>query len=322
MERAHTRNDEDETEAIEMTQEPFTKASVPDGAYFCEQIVHRIERQEVKAHAIVHQGHVTVLAGASVACELTPSVLNESPGLAARRDHVRFRISATLVDDVVLDSMTEATRLVLGRNVGWKTASTLWHDTDGRPIAEVVNVCDDTSGNDLSIVIVPRIDHQLERPVREFLLSVDEDFVPPLSTRTSAQQSHFERRYHPKANVDPYLDSIREQRAVLAMCDDVVAGMLSWEERQWGVAYVSTVAVRRALRGNGIATTMYNAFEASTHCPVARVRTWSDNWGHLKLLRSRGYAETGRSDDDRGYGVGSVYFEKDLKAHNHEFIAS
>ena len=306
-----------------MTEEPFTKARVPDGAYSCDQVVQGINLQRVRAHAIVRDGSVTVLAGASVACELAPHVLHESPGLAARRDHVAFDVSATLKDDIVLNSMTEATKLVLGRNVGWKAAAELWHDPDGRTLGEVTDADDgDDVPDELRIVIVRRISPDLERPVREFLLSVDEDFVPPISARTSAQQTHFKHRYHPSANVDPYLNSIRHQRAVLAMRDDVVAGMLSWEERQWGVAYVSTVAVRCALRGHGIATAMYDTFEESTRCQVARIRTWSGDWSHLKLLRSRGYVETGRSDDGHGYGTGSVYLEKTLQAQSQAFIAS
>lgn len=77
-------------------------------------------------------------------------------------------------------------------------------------------------------------------------------------------------------------------------------------------AYVSTICTSPEARGKGIAKALYLELErVVTDRPIS-LRTWSTNSAQVHLLQQLGYHEVLRLKDDRGEGIDTVYYVKEL----------
>ncbi len=155
--------------------------------------------------------------------------------------------------------------------------------------------------------------------VLALLTESDQDFVPPLSSRSSTTQSYFEAGATQGSSVAAYFEKLRKQPIFLALQDGKVVGFLSiikrytypgiaFEKKYADNVYVSTVVVSKAHRGCGIAVQMYRALLTKFSTKYILTRTWSTNEHHIKILRSYRFDKFEVRPNDRGHGIDTVYF--------------
>ena len=158
------------------------------------------------------------------------------------------------------------------------------------------------------------------------LVEADHEFLPPLSQRGSGTQTTFSP-VQATQSTGPvaYFDSIRHQdllTACLGSAPDTVAGFMSYRPEshlpdtanQQTYHYVTTVVVHPAFRGHRLTQQLYEKLLATAyplHQGVA-TRTWSTNTAHMRLLHRLGFTPVHRIPDDRGPGIDTVYFAKDI----------
>ena len=155
--------------------------------------------------------------------------------------------------------------------------------------------------------------------VREILLEVDEEFVPPLSWRTDrfpSLQSRMGER-----SITPYFKAISKGKWVLAFEGDKVVGLLSLFTNLNNPilnsfaphAYVSTLAVRLHARRDGVATSLYSSafnLAVASEFKFVTTRSWNQNYLHAGLMRHLGFQEVARVHNDRGPEIDTVYFAR------------
>lgn len=156
------------------------------------------------------------------------------------------------------------------------------------------------------------------------IVEADTAFHPPLSARTPEQGLSVGEG----AIVDPeptaYWASI-QGHALITAEDEAgrVLGMMSVARDKplealnlTATAYLSTLIVAGAARGQGLARALYERlFDLArtwASAPLVATRTWSTNAAHLPLIAKLGFEESLRLPDDRGAGIDTVYFSKPL----------
>jgi len=147
--------------------------------------------------------------------------------------------------------------------------------------------------------------------IREILEEVDEEFIPPLSSRLSTTQNTFTSS---GGSLWFYLASLEKQEMIVCLDrHENVVGFLSFIRnyelfgKRW--VYVSTVAVRRKARGIGIGKGLYLKLFEIAKGPFL-TRTWNTNQNHIRILEKFGFREIYRISDHRGKGVDTVYYGK------------
>jgi ribosomal protein S18 acetylase RimI-like enzyme len=149
------------------------------------------------------------------------------------------------------------------------------------------------------------------------LRDVDDEFVPPLSSRGDS----IGLRGSGDGGVLRYLEAIVREEWLLALSGDRLVGLLSyvapWSDRRIPdcspAMYVTTLAVATSARRTGVAGRLYDCLGTMVSGAGARsiaTRTWSTNDSHIALLRARGFREVLRVPDERMRGVDSVYFAR------------
>ncbi|MBO3101914.1 GNAT family N-acetyltransferase [Cellulomonas fengjieae] len=162
----------------------------------------------------------------------------------------------------------------------------------------------------------PAAPRGLDDALHGLLTGADEEFVPPLSSRTGTLQSALGPATA-RAGIDAYLAAVLDQELLVAQDVDGVLGFLSYRpdhvvavdgRRPIGpVAYVTTIVVAPTARGRGVGRALYRALLDGPAGRAVATRTWSGNASHLALLASLGFAEVIRLPDDRGPGLDTVY---------------
>lgn len=169
-------------------------------------------------------------------------------------------------------------------------------------------------------VIRPVVRDETEKQeVRDLLAACDNDFVPPLSARSSTTQQSWEGAAGGDG-VAAYAKTLLEQSVALWKQDGRTVGLLSFRPEyvcealpgRPTVCYLSTLCVSPACRGQGLARRIYEAVIAWAHeqlpgRPIA-LRTWSTNAAQLRLMKKLGFTCVLRLPDDRGPGVDTVYY--------------
>lgn len=162
--------------------------------------------------------------------------------------------------------------------------------------------------------------------VWQILADADEQFIPPLSARTSSVQSDLVA-----SDLDPdgpreYFSSLRTQHFLIARGPEGRAvGFMSFRKdyslpdevpvERGSYYYVSTVIVGRAHRRQGITRAMYELLldDAALHRQGVATRTWSTNAGHLALLEQLGIGVVHTIPDGRGRGIDTLYLAQPLQ---------
>ncbi|MGH3672686.1 MAG: GNAT family N-acetyltransferase [Pseudonocardiaceae bacterium] len=157
---------------------------------------------------------------------------------------------------------------------------------------------------------------RLEQRSLELLVEeVSGEFVPPLTTRSSTTQAALKSPSNGESS--SYFDEMLMQHNLLLKECDQLQGFLSFRAShrdvrlpQIGICiYVSTISVRPAGRGRGLARLLYQKlFELPETLPEwILLRTWSTNTHHLRLLDALGFELLLTVPDDRDPGVDTVY---------------
>lgn len=152
----------------------------------------------------------------------------------------------------------------------------------------------------------------------------DEEFIPPLSTRATtlgnaAEDSDESTGPGPVG----YYESLMQQDFILAMVGRHIAGFMSYvpncilEEEsniEGPSLYVTTLIVGKDWRGYGLTRKFYAELlrQAEIIGQPVTTRTWSSNGAHRNILRSMGFRVTATVPDDRGPGIDTLFFVKDL----------
>jgi ribosomal protein S18 acetylase RimI-like enzyme len=157
---------------------------------------------------------------------------------------------------------------------------------------------------------------QLEqRALRSLVEHVSDEFVPPLTTRSSTTQAALKDISGNESN--SYFDEMLMQHSLLLMECDQLQGFLSFRVSHCDARlpqigscmYVSTISVRPAARGRGLARLLYQKlFGLPKTLPVwILLRTWSTNTDHLRLLDTLGFELLFTVPNDRSFGIDTVY---------------
>jgi len=162
-----------------------------------------------------------------------------------------------------------------------------------------------------------------EDSVFEMLQVLDQEFLPPLSTRNSIKDANFVNQ-DDLGSLRQYFDSMIEQKILLLICNATVSGFLSFRTNYTipglntptGV-YISTIGILETARGRGFAKLLYKRLsEYLRNSPelvqVMTTRTWSTNFAHLKLLGKLGFEEVNRVSNGGGDGIDTVVYVKHL----------
>ncbi|MEW6237872.1 MAG: GNAT family N-acetyltransferase [Candidatus Omnitrophota bacterium] len=176
----------------------------------------------------------------------------------------------------------------------------------------------------MRIALAESYDDRVKDSLFEILRICDKEFFPPLSDRTGTMQTDFANQSE-AAGLDAYFTEILKQRAILAEDDGgKIIGFLSFRLNPdtpiltpyFPIAHITTICVSPAGRGQGIGRSFYDfLFRWCEQNGVRYIstRTWSANAGHIPLLRKLGFAAIHTIADDRGKGVDTLYFLKELE---------
>ena len=178
-----------------------------------------------------------------------------------------------------------------------------------------------TQGDAGSVRLVSDIEPS-EDAIWRLLEIADDEFVPPLSSRTGTEQ----RRGLDEQSGDDlstFYEACLDHEFLLAEKNEEVVGFLSFHDgyeieelRGYRPSnYVSTVVVHPEHRRNGYARRLYeHLFEAlppASQQPYVTTRTWGTNDSHIALLEAFGFDRVVRVPDDRGPGIDTVYFGRE-----------
>ena len=153
----------------------------------------------------------------------------------------------------------------------------------------------------------------------------DNDFIPPLSQRSSTTQSNLsgEKSAAQEKSVLPYFNEMIKQPILGVIEDGQLIGFMAYKENMphkllcesdFPNIYLSTMVLHPNARGKGVATGIYQhlvAKHGSSGCIYTR--TWSTNVPHLKILNKMGFELWDRIPNDRGEGIDTVYYGRRAK---------
>jgi len=138
----------------------------------------------------------------------------------------------------------------------------------------------------------------------DFIILVDKDFYPPISKRKRIE--------------DYVLDSLAEPHYVLVVWDnDTIIGSVCTclDMPEKGEGYIYWLAILPNYRTQGLATKLINNVEKylrkNTYNKI-KVRTWSTNMASIALYTKLGFSTDYVIKNERGNGVDSIYFVKNL----------
>lgn len=151
--------------------------------------------------------------------------------------------------------------------------------------------------------------------IRDLISIADEEFVPPLSARTSTIQQNL-KNAEGEDTFDYFMEVLRG-RVLLAWEDGKVIGFMSLrpnhvltppDGKALRTIYITTMIVHPDHRGKGISYRFYEYLINHSTQPIT-TRTWSTHPVHNEVLQKAGFEEWWRIPDDRGPGVDTVYWK-------------
>lgn len=147
----------------------------------------------------------------------------------------------------------------------------------------------------------------------------DDEFVPPLSARSSTTQKNLNGGKKSENGIKAYLDGMLGQNMLVCEEGGEICGFVSFKndytcdcikDTDKPNIYISTALVNPDFRGRKITAKMYEyLFNENTDKNIF-TRTWSTNIAHTKILLKFGFSELLRIENDRGCGIDTVYYAK------------
>ncbi len=175
--------------------------------------------------------------------------------------------------------------------------------------------------NELSVACAEHLACEDEEAVLALLEETESEFVPPLSKRTSTHQTDLSTpAASDRTGVEAYFAELAGQPFLLAREGRRFAGFLSyirgfdagWIRLGADAVYITTICTAPEFRHRGVASALYRALEKRI-CPSAMlIRTWSTNGAQRSLLEKGGYRMVRCLADDRGPGIDTLYYLKEL----------
>ena len=153
--------------------------------------------------------------------------------------------------------------------------------------------------------------------IMELLSLCDQEFIPPLSARSSTIQSNLGPQGGKREGPVAYFENIQHQPAFLAVDDGRVVGFMSLKKNyvceeippsHSPNVYVTTVIVHPHYRRHGITNGFYHHLFKKFGWGNVFTRTWSTNLSHIRILSSLKFYEHCRLEDDRGPGIDTIYY--------------
>ena len=154
------------------------------------------------------------------------------------------------------------------------------------------------------------------------LEAADDEFVPPLSSRSSSTQRDLSGGKKNSDGIKMYFEQLKGQRFAAAYEDGELIAFVSYKENYTSPEippeelpniYISTLVASPASRGKGVTKALYaHLFSAYQHANVF-ARTRSANYAHIKILQTFGFETVKVLKDDWGDGIDTVYFKKAKK---------
>lgn len=158
----------------------------------------------------------------------------------------------------------------------------------------------------------------LKQQILDMMQASDNDFVPPLSARSSTVQKNLKNTITSTDGIYKYFLEMEKQEILGAFDEEKLVGFVSFKIDYTDDVikvdnipniYVSTLVLSQEMRGKGITKVMYDLLfnKLYSSCNIF-TRTWSTNVAHTKILSRFGFEELHRKKDDRGAGIDTVYF--------------
>lgn len=154
--------------------------------------------------------------------------------------------------------------------------------------------------------------------ILELLTASDQEFVPPLSARSSTTQQNLTAGESCPEGIRSYYDQLQTQKVMAAVEGDRLLAFVSYIENYTGGPvtradtpniYLSTLVMRPEARGKGLTKKLYaQLFDACKPYPVF-TRTWHTNAAHIRILDFFGFETLAVLKDHRGPGIDTVYFK-------------
>ena len=147
----------------------------------------------------------------------------------------------------------------------------------------------------------------------------DDEFVPPLSARSSTTQKDLSGGKKNENGIKAYLDGMLGQNMLVCEEGGKICGFVSFKNdytcdciknTDKPNIYISTALVNPDFRGRKITAKMYEYLFNENADKNIFTRTWSTNIAHTKILLKFGFSELLRIENDRGCGIDTVYYAK------------
>ena len=160
---------------------------------------------------------------------------------------------------------------------------------------------------------------QFEAALFRLLSDADDEFLPPLSARSSTTQSALLSGEKSVDGVSAYFTQMKQQHIFAATENDRLLGFVSFKENYTNDIiksehlpniYLSTLVVSPAARGQGLTRRMYEKLFELFSDRAVLTRTWSTNNAHIRILDRFGFKTLCTLENDRGAGIDTVYFIK------------
>jgi len=176
---------------------------------------------------------------------------------------------------------------------------------------------------------------KIEQELRNILYEIDYEFIPPLSYRDSTTFS-FETKITNHNKPETYLQKLLNQEIIICRKkeNNQIIGFMSYipnytiqinKKMNIICHYISTIGVTKGERGNGITNQFYKIIEEIVKEQITSnfvaTRTWSTNRTHIKILIDLHYKNVLTIKNDRGNGIHTVYFAKEIiRNKNAEYV--
>ena len=153
----------------------------------------------------------------------------------------------------------------------------------------------------------------------QMLEAADNEFVPPLSFRSSSTQRNFSKNLKSRDGIRQYFEQLKNQRFAVAYEDGALIAFVSYKENYSCVEippkelpniYISTLIVSPSARGKGVTKALYGRLFSEYENVNIFTRTWSTNIAHIKILEKYGFEVIQVIKDDRGNGIDTIHFKK------------
>ena len=169
-------------------------------------------------------------------------------------------------------------------------------------------------------ILTPEVYGVYSDEILAMLYASNQDFVPPLSARSSTTQADLSAAISGKDGVLLYFNEMKKQRILVATEYDKLLGFVSYKENYTNThiaedfrpnIYISTLIVKPDARGRHLTQGMYESLFEAYASSYVFTRTWSTNAAHIRILSKFDFKTFYTLKNDRGPGIDTVYFIKE-----------